>query len=49
MAPLKPTSTGLTHKTMSIGELKRKNDQSQTARTQEKTGSAPISQQPKGR
>ncbi|WP_275412297.1 hypothetical protein [Streptomyces sp. SID8016] len=40
MAPLKPTS---------IGELKRKNDRSQTARTQEKTGSAPTSQQPKGR
>ncbi|MBD3546821.1 hypothetical protein [Streptomyces sp. JV180] len=49
MAPPKTTSTGLKHKAMSIGELKRKNEQSQAARTEEKRGIAPNAQQQKGR
>ncbi|MER8266518.1 hypothetical protein ACIGZI_01030 [Streptomyces griseus] len=36
MASSKTTSTGLKHKTMSIGELKRRNDASQAARDAEK-------------
>ncbi|MFF3034664.1 hypothetical protein ACFVS7_27095 [Streptomyces rubiginosohelvolus] len=36
MTPPKTTSTGLKHKTMSIGELKRRNDASQAARDAEK-------------
>ncbi|MGW4250603.1 hypothetical protein [Streptomyces californicus] len=36
MAPSKATSTDLKHKTMSIGELKRKNAESQQQREAEK-------------
>lgn len=36
MAPSKTTSTGLKHKTMSISELKTRNEQSQAARQAEK-------------
>ncbi|MFJ9982548.1 hypothetical protein ACIQUD_00535 [Streptomyces globisporus] len=45
MTSSKTTSTGLKHKTMSIGELKKRNDASQAARAAEKSGSAPTGQQ----
>ncbi|WP_267488258.1 hypothetical protein [Streptomyces sp. DH8] len=36
-------------KSISIGELRQKNEQSQAARTEEKRGSTPTGQQQKGR
>lgn len=48
MAPPK-TSTGLKQKTMSISELKKRNEASQQARAAEKAGSAPTAQQQTGR
>ncbi|MFJ6810637.1 hypothetical protein ACIQRK_32315 [Streptomyces anulatus] len=49
MAPPKTTSTGLKHKAMSIGELKKRNEASTAARAQEKSGSAANGQQKTGR
>ncbi|MER6598957.1 hypothetical protein [Streptomyces parvus] len=49
MTSPKTTSTGLKHKTMSISELKKRNEASTAARAQERSGSASNSQQKTGR